>query len=75
MTLPADYTFTADDHGVHTFVGGAILITVGDEVLTVTDVNDNSIADAAQVAVDPGPAAPPRRMAGGPLTSGPVQFT
>jgi hypothetical protein len=68
--LPADYTFTADEQGVHTFVGGLTLIAVGDEILTVTDASDSSIVGTAQVTVDPGPAAPPRRHASGPSTSG-----
>ncbi|HKB03251.1 MAG TPA: hypothetical protein VKD90_13580, partial [Gemmataceae bacterium] len=29
VTLPADYTFTADDNGVHTFTGGVTLLTAG----------------------------------------------
>jgi hypothetical protein len=29
VALPADYTFTAADNGVHTFAGGATLVTAG----------------------------------------------
>jgi hypothetical protein len=35
--LPADYSFTADDRGVHTFPGAVTLSTPGDQTITVTD--------------------------------------
>jgi hypothetical protein len=38
VVLPLDYTFTADDAGTHTFTGGFILITPGDQTLTVADL-------------------------------------
>jgi hypothetical protein len=37
IVLSADYTFTADDAGVHTFPGAATLITPGDQTIAVTD--------------------------------------
>src|SRR5262249_52009297 len=37
ITLPADYTFTTDDHGVHTFPGAVTLNPPGDQTITVTD--------------------------------------
>jgi hypothetical protein len=37
VMLPADYTFTAVDQGSHNFSAGFILITPGDQTLTVTD--------------------------------------
>jgi hypothetical protein len=37
--LPADYTFTADDAGVHTFT--VSLATAGDQTITVTDTDGN----------------------------------
>jgi hypothetical protein len=37
IVLPADYTFTAADAGVHTFSGGVTLVTPGDQNLTATD--------------------------------------
>ena len=40
-SLPANYTFTAADAGVHTF--SATLNTIGTESLTVTDTLDSSI--------------------------------
>ena len=40
-SLPANYTFTATDAGVHTF--SATLNTVGTESLTATDTLNSSI--------------------------------
>jgi streptogramin lyase len=37
-TLPDDYTFTADDNGVHTFTDAVTLFTTGNQVLTVQDI-------------------------------------
>src|SRR5262249_61746153 len=37
IILPADYTFTADDAGVHAFPGAVTLSTPGDQTITVTD--------------------------------------
>ena len=37
IVLPADYTFTAADAGVHTFPAGVILITPGDKTVIATD--------------------------------------
>jgi hypothetical protein len=34
--LPADYTFTATDAGVHTFAAGAALFTAGSQTITVS---------------------------------------
>jgi predicted outer membrane repeat protein len=59
VVLPADYTFTAADQGVHTFVGGFTLTTVGDQSLTATDTADGTITGRITVTVDPGPTAPP----------------
>jgi hypothetical protein len=36
-TLPADYTFTAADAGIHAFTTGAILYTAGTQSITATD--------------------------------------
>jgi hypothetical protein len=35
--LPANYTFTAVDAGVHTFTGGVTLVTAGNQTLSVID--------------------------------------
>jgi WD40 repeat protein/serine/threonine protein kinase len=37
IVLPADYTFTPGDAGVHAFPGGVTLNTPGDQTITVTD--------------------------------------
>jgi hypothetical protein len=67
VVLPANYAFTANDQGIHTFAGGFTLITVGMQNLTATDLVDNSITGSATVTVNPGPGAPP----GGGGLSGP----
>ena len=66
VLLPADYTFTADDQGVHPFVGAFVLITLGDQTLTATDTADQTITGSASVAVIPGPTPPPGGSANGP---------
>jgi hypothetical protein len=37
IVLPSDYTFTADDRGVHTLPGAVTLSTPGDQTITGTD--------------------------------------
>jgi hypothetical protein len=49
--LPADYTFTAADHGSHTFT--VTWKTAGAATLTVTDAA--GVASTASIAVNPGP--------------------
>ncbi len=55
VVLPADYTFTAADAGVHTFndtgLGETTLLTRGYQSLTVTDTADGSIIGSATVKV------------------------
>ena len=54
-TLPADYTFTPDDHGVHTFQ--ALLKTAGTQSLTATDtVAANFSGTQADIVVHPAAA-------------------
>ena len=64
VVLPADYTFTAADGGVHTFtdtgLGETTLVTPGDQTLTVTDTADNTLIGSTSVTVS-GPAAWPGR--------------
>jgi hypothetical protein len=68
VVLPADYTFTAGDAGVHTFtdtgLGEITLVTPGDQTITVTDTADGTITGSATVTV--GSTAP---GAGWPLLS------
>jgi hypothetical protein len=52
IVLPADYTFTADDHGVHTFPGAVSLVTPGDQTITVTDTA-SGISGSASITVVP----------------------
>jgi uncharacterized repeat protein (TIGR03803 family) len=52
--LPADYTFTAADQGVHTF--SATLVTAGTQTLTVTDTADSTIV-GTQTGIVVNPAA------------------
>jgi hypothetical protein len=55
-TLPADYTFTAGDNGVHTFNNGVSLLALGSVTITATDTVNGSITGSASVTVSPGPA-------------------
>lgn len=50
-TLPADYTFTAADAGVHNFA--ITLTTTGNRWVTVRDTSKHSIGGTARVVVDP----------------------
>ena len=55
VVLPADYTFTADDAGVHIFtdtgLGETTLVTRGYQTIAVTDAADGSITGSAAVKV------------------------
>src|SRR5439155_1466890 len=57
VVLPADYTFTAADAGVHTFSNGFTLDTAGDQTITATDIVTSSIQGTATVSVSPRAAA------------------
>jgi hypothetical protein len=48
-SLPANYTFTAADGGVHTF--SATLKTAGSQMLTATDTIASSITGAQTITV------------------------
>jgi subtilisin-like proprotein convertase family protein len=54
--LPAAYTFTAADHGVHTFTG-LVLDTAGTQSLTVKDSASSSITGSGSVVVSPAAAS------------------
>jgi subtilisin-like proprotein convertase family protein len=54
--LPATYTFTAADHGVHTFTG-LVLDTAGAQSLTIRDTASSSITGGGSVAVSPAAAS------------------
>ena len=51
--LPANYTFTTADAGVHTF--SATLNTAGTDTITATDTSTSSLAASASVTVNPAP--------------------
>jgi hypothetical protein len=72
-TLPADYTFTAGDQGVHTFT--VTLMTAGTQSLTVSDTRNSRLtASAGGIQVSPAAAsafvisAPPTITAGVPFS-------
>jgi hypothetical protein len=48
-TLPADYTFTAADLGVHAFANGVTLFTLPSQTVTATDTLSPSITGTAGV--------------------------
>jgi len=48
--LPANYTFTAGDNGVHTFTG-LVLKKAGNQTITVTDTHNSSITGKTVVDV------------------------
>jgi hypothetical protein len=50
-TLPADYTFTTADAGVHTFTSQVTLRTAGSQTMTATDTAAGSISGRANVTV------------------------
>jgi hypothetical protein len=54
-SLPARYTFTAADNGVHTFT--VTLATAGRRAITVTDVANHSLRGRAKVTVVAAPAS------------------
>lgn len=79
--LPADYTFTAGDNGVHAFPVGATLKTAGSQSVTATDIALPAITGSQSVSVTPGTAAalfftvqPNATVLGAALTP-PVQVT
>jgi subtilisin-like proprotein convertase family protein len=57
VKLPAAYTFTAADHGTHTFGGGVTLATVGSQTVTASDGAVGPITGSTTVSVvAPAPA-------------------
>ena len=70
-SLPADYTFTAADAGVHTFTSGVTLKTAGSQTVTATDAVTGSITGSATVGVTAA-AASTMTVAGfpSPVTAG-----
>jgi uncharacterized delta-60 repeat protein len=50
-TLPADYTFTAADAGVHSFTSTAILRKRGTQTLSVTDTQNSALTTTESINV------------------------
>ncbi len=55
--LPADYTFTVADGGVHSFTNAVTLNTVGNQTLKVEDKGNPTINSSTGIAVVSGPVA------------------
>jgi predicted outer membrane repeat protein len=51
LTVPADYTFTAGDAGVHTFSGGVTLSGSGNETIVVNDTTASTLFGSTLVVV------------------------
>jgi hypothetical protein len=51
VVLPANYTFTASDNGLHTFSNGATLIHAGSQTITATDTTTTSITGTSALTV------------------------
>jgi hypothetical protein len=56
VVLPANYTFSATDAGVHTFTNGVKLVSAGNQSVTGTDTVTSSITGSTTVTVNPGTA-------------------
>jgi hypothetical protein len=65
VVLPADYSFTPDDQGTHTFSGGVTLMTPGDQTIAATDTSDATVAGSATVTVTSGGGALKRHRGAG----------
>jgi sugar lactone lactonase YvrE len=71
--LPADYTFTSGDQGMHTFSGGVTFFTAGAQTLTAQDTTDSTLTGSATVSVVAAPAsqlliaAPANAVSGAPF--------
>jgi hypothetical protein len=50
-TLPADYTFTAADAGVHKFLNQVILRKKGKQTLTITDTLNSGLTATVTITV------------------------
>src|SRR5262249_33044826 len=57
--LPANYTFTAADAGVHTFTNGVTFTRTGTATLTAADTATSSIKGSVTISVTTSPLAGP----------------
>jgi phospholipase C len=55
--LPADYTFTGADAGIHTFANGVTLETSGSQTITALDTTTGSVLGSAAVTIQAASAA------------------
>jgi hypothetical protein len=55
--LPADYSFTSSDAGVHSFSGQVTLKTAGNRTVTATDTVTSSISGSQTITVNPAAAS------------------
>src|SRR5207247_4581993 len=71
VVLPANYTFTTTDAGVHTFANGITLVTAGNQSLSVVDTSTSASGghglSSIGIAVNPA-AASALTITGLPLT-------
>jgi subtilase family serine protease len=56
VLLPANYTFSVADAGMHSFASGVILVTAGSQNIGVTDTNGLTGSDTITVTVPPPPS-------------------
>jgi hypothetical protein len=63
--LPADYTFSAENGGIHTFTNGVIINTAGTQSVTVTDTVNAAINGAQTGILTSAPAPAPGGGGGG----------
>jgi sugar lactone lactonase YvrE len=68
VTVPADYTFTAGDNGVHTFANGVTLVTAANQTVTATDTVASSITGTSG-AIGVSAAAINHFLVGAPATA------
>ncbi len=67
VVLPADYTFTSGDAGVHTFTSGVTLVTAGNQTVTAADAANGSVNGSATETVNA--AAATHLAVGAPLNA------
>jgi hypothetical protein len=68
--LPANYTFTTNDAGVHTFGNGVTLKTAGTQTISVFDTSSPSITGSVSVNVGAAPLVAALSIGGGGASGG-----
>ncbi len=56
VVLPANYTFSGSDNGVHTFTNAVKLVTAGNQTVTATDSGNSLTGTSPAVAITPAAA-------------------